>query len=184
MNAPAVVKTQRLTGRRVQQNDLAYLIETDSDIRIQQWLFGKVQTEEQSRARHARWLKMWDDAGLGFWIFSDAAGADVGHGGLFPSPREQGEIEVGYVIKPGCWGRGFATEIAKVSLEVGLQLGIRRIVGIAQATNLASRRVMENCGMILESEMPSPDGITAVRYTTQWPPKHFGESEIRTHGTR
>ena len=167
MNAPSVVKTQRLTGRRVQQDDLAYLIETDSDIRIQQWLFGEVQTQEQSRARHARWLHMWDESGLGFWIFSDAAGADVGHGGLFPSPREQGEIEVGYALKPRYWGRGFATEIAKVALEVGLQLGIRRIIGIAQASNLASRRVMENCGMVLESEIPSPDGITGVRYAIQ-----------------
>lgn len=167
MNAPPMVETQRLTGRRVQQDDLAYVIETDSDIRIQRWLFGKVQTEEQSRARHSRWLQMWDEAGFGFWIFSDSAGADVGHGGLFPSPREQREIEVGYAVKPRYWGRGFATEIAKVSLEVGFELGIQRIIGIAQAPNVASRRVMETCGMVLETEMPSPDGINGVRYAIE-----------------
>jgi hypothetical protein len=42
-----MVKTQRLMGRRVQDDDLAYVIETDSDIRIQRWLFGNVSTEQE-----------------------------------------------------------------------------------------------------------------------------------------
>ena len=163
-DAPPTIKTKHLTGRRIQQDDLEYVVETDSDIRIQRWLFGRVQTREESRERLDRWMQHWHDAGFGFWLFSDADNAIVGHGGLFRSPREQGEIEVGYVIKPDHWGHGFATEITRASLEVGFDLGLRRIIGIAQVGNLPSRRVMEKCGMVFEAEMPSPDGIHGVRY--------------------
>ena len=168
MNAPPIVRTEHLTGRRVHEDDVKYVIEVDSDIRIQLWLFGKVQTEEESRERHVRWMQGWHDAGFGFWIFSDAAGAIVGHGGLFRSPREEGEIEVGYALKPDYWGHGFATEITRLSLKVGFeQVGLGRIIGIAQAANAASRRVMEKCGMVFEAEMPSPDGIDGVRYAIE-----------------
>lgn len=168
MKASSNIRTQRLTGRRIQRNDLAYVIEGDRDIRIQRWLFGKVYTEEESRERHARWMQAWHDAGFGFWIFRETKGAIVGHGGLFWSPREQGEVEVGYALKPEHWGRGFATEMTRLSLEVGFeQLGLRRIIGIAQGVNMASRRVMEKCGMSFEAATPSPDGVDSARYAIE-----------------
>ena len=156
-----------MTGHRVAQGDLSYVIEVDSDIRIQRWLFGRVQTEEESRERHTRWMREWDEAGFGFWIFRTADGSIVGHGGLFRSPREQGEIEVGYVIRPEYWGQGFATEITRVALNAGFNIGLRRIIAIAQASNLASRRVMEKCGLVFEAEIPSPDGVNGVRYAIE-----------------
>ena len=132
--------------------DLPYVLETDGDIRVQKTLSGHVQTAEQSRARLRRWMQMWDEHGLGFWIFTNRAGDTVGHGGVFPSPREPGEIEVGYALKPLFWGRGYATEITRVSLEVAFErLGLERIIGIAQVGNAPSRRVMEKCGMTLEA---------------------------------
>jgi ribosomal-protein-alanine N-acetyltransferase len=162
------VKTQRLTGCRVQDDDVDYVIETDSDIRIQRWLFGNVSTEQESRERHARWMQGWRDAGFGFWIFRDDAGTIVGHGGIFRSPREEGEVEVGYALKPAYWGRGFATEITRLALKVGFEdVGLRRIIGIAQASNVASRRVMEKCGMVFETDLPSFDGVAGVRYAME-----------------
>jgi ribosomal-protein-alanine N-acetyltransferase len=164
------VTTARLVGRRISRDDLPYLIEIDSDPRVQQTLFGRVQTEEQSRGRLERWLKMWEDHGFGFWRFADGQNNTIGHAGVFPSAREEGEVEVGYALKPAHWGRGFATEMTLESLRVGFeQLGLRRIIAIAQASNLASRRVMEKCGMTFECETPSPDGITGVRYTIAAP---------------
>ncbi len=163
--APARVATRRLIGHRVTADDLDYLLESDGDIRIQRWLFGRVQTPSQSRARLDRWLNMWQEHGIGFWIFQNLSGAVVGHGGLFPSPRESGEVEVGYVVKPDYWGRGFATEITNAALKIGFEsLGLRRVIGIAQSVNASSRRVMEKSGMSLEAELPSPDGVAGVRY--------------------
>lgn len=165
MPAPDTISTERLIGRRVTADDLGYMLEVDGDIRIQRWLFGAVQTAEQSRARLERWLRMWQDDGRGFWVFRNAVDAIVGHGGLFSSPRQAGEVEVGYVIKPALWGRGFASEITMAALELGFEsLGLQRIIGIAQSANAASLRVMKKCGMVFEAELPSSDGVAAVRY--------------------
>jgi [ribosomal protein S5]-alanine N-acetyltransferase len=170
MRAPYVVTTSRLSARRVGHDDLPYIFEIDRDLRVQSTLFGQVQTEEQSRARLQRWVQMWDEHGFGFWLFTDGHGPPIGHGGLFPSPRDAGEVEVGYVIKPEHWGRGFATEMTKAALHVGFEhLRLERIIAIAQAANVASRRVMEKCGMKFEAEIPSPDGITGVRYAIAGP---------------
>jgi RimJ/RimL family protein N-acetyltransferase len=163
--APRTLRTRRLTGRSVDENDLDYIIETDTDMRVQEWLFGAVQTETQSRDRLGRWIAMWREHGMGFWIFRDTTGRRVGHGGLFRSPRERGEIEVGYVILPADWGRGYATEIAEASLRIGFdRLGLKRIIGMTKIENAVSRRVLEKCGMLVESETPSQDGVTGVLY--------------------
>jgi RimJ/RimL family protein N-acetyltransferase len=163
--APARIETRRLVGHRVTADDLDYLLESDADIRIQRWLFGKVQTPEQSQARLDRWLRMWQEHGLGFWVFQDLDRAVVGHGGLFVSPRESGEVEVGYVVKPAYWNRGFATEITMAALRIGFEsLDLRRIIGIALSINAPSRRVLEKCGMNFETELASPDGVAGVRY--------------------
>lgn len=163
--APATISTRRLLGSRVTANDLGYVLEVDADLRIQRWLYGAVQTAEQSRARLERWLRMWQKDGRGFWIFRNGSSTIVGHGGLFNSPREAGQVEVGYVIKPAYWGHGLATEITMASLKVGFEtLRLQRVIGIAQSANARSRRVLEKCGMIFEAELPSPDGVAGVRY--------------------
>jgi ribosomal-protein-alanine N-acetyltransferase len=162
---PGTIDTPRLTGHRVSADHLDYLLEVDGDVRVAPWLFGAVQSPEQSRARLGRWIRMWEETGKGFWIFRDSDGCIVGHGGLFNSPREAAEVEVGYVIKPAYWGRGLATEITAASLEVGFKLlDLQRIIAIAQPANAPSRRVMEKCGMVFESEILSPNGAASVRY--------------------
>ncbi|MGA2760035.1 MAG: GNAT family N-acetyltransferase [Candidatus Cybelea sp.] len=170
--APDTVVTPRLIGRRVTAAHLDYMLEVDGDSRIAQWLFGP-QGPEQSRARLVRWMAMWQETGLGFWIFEDSDRRLVGHGGLFNSPREEGEVEVGYVIKPAHWGRGLATEITLASLKIGFEsLRLKRIIGIAQSANAPSRRVMEKCGMLFEAAFASPDGRPGVRYAiakSRWP---------------
>lgn len=167
MQAPDEVSTERLRGARVELSDLDYLIESDSDIRIQRWLGGSIQNEEQSRGRIGRWVQMWSDSGMGFWIFRDGTNEVVGHGGLFPSPREKGETEVGYAIAVAHWGRGYATEITRRSLRSGVQLQLSRIIAITQAGNVASRRVLEKCGMTVEREFASPDGGRSVLYAIE-----------------
>jgi ribosomal-protein-alanine N-acetyltransferase len=148
------------------------MLEVDGDSQISEWLFG-IQSPEQSRARLNRWIQMWRETGLGFWIFEDSDRRLVAHGGLFNSPRQAAEVEVGYVVKPAYWGLGLATEITSAALKVGFEsLGLQRIIGIAQSTNSPSRRVLAKCGMLFEAEFASPDGRPAVRYAiarSMWP---------------
>lgn len=163
--APEAFRTQRLAARRIEASDLPYIVATDSDREMQKTLAIRPQNLHESRARLRRWLEIWDEYGYGFWIFSDESGADVGHAGIFPSPRIDGGTEVGYALKPPFWGRGYATEMTKAMLEIAFGLGMTRVIGITLASNAASRRVMEKNGMSFERECPYADGRKGVLYS-------------------
>jgi RimJ/RimL family protein N-acetyltransferase len=58
------------------------------------------------------------------------------------------EVDLGYRFKKEYWGNGYATEAAVASIRYGfekLELGI--ITGRAEEVNIASCKVLENCGM-------------------------------------
>lgn len=58
-----------------------------------------------------------------------------------------GEIELGFVLAPAVWGKGFASEAAKALIELVFSLTkADRILANARTINPASRRVLEKCG--------------------------------------
>lgn len=61
--------------------------------------------------------------------------------------RKDGSMELGYVIHPSLWGRGYATEMLKAVIEMLLEAGLSQVITGAFEENTASIRVMEKCGM-------------------------------------
>lgn len=61
--------------------------------------------------------------------------------------RKDGSMELGYVIHPSFWGRGYATEMLKSVIEMLLEAGFSQVITGAFEENTASIRVMEKCGM-------------------------------------
>ncbi len=59
----------------------------------------------------------------------------------------EGSVELGYVVHPDHWGRGFATTALKLAMEDLFRLGYREVLCGAFAENPASLRVMEKAGM-------------------------------------
>lgn len=60
---------------------------------------------------------------------------------------ENGTIELGYVIHPDHWGKGYATAALKVAITQLFDLGYHMVLAGAFAENPASLRVMEKAGM-------------------------------------
>lgn len=58
-------------------------------------------------------------------------------------------LEVGYAIDPAFWGKGYATEALKAVIGELREMGFRKVVAGFFEGNIASRRVMEKCGMRL-----------------------------------
>ena len=72
-------------------------------------------------------------------------------------PLDDGTWEIGYHIGGAYTKQGFATEAVKAFLPVILpKLGLRQIKGICVAENMASRKVMERCGFIIDFEGEGP----------------------------
>jgi ribosomal-protein-alanine N-acetyltransferase len=123
-------------------------------------------------------IKHWQEHGYGWWavILADSAADStaesrdsphnpplIGWAGLQYLP-ETDEIEVGYLLGKGYWGRGLATEAARASVRFGFEdLGIETIVGVVHPDNIASQRVLEKTGLVFVEEA-NYFGMDVLRY--------------------
>ena len=66
-------------------------------------------------------------------------------------PLGDGIWEIGYHIGARYTKQGYATEAVKAFLPVIMErIGISKMAGICLADNIASQKVMEKCGLVLE----------------------------------
>jgi RimJ/RimL family protein N-acetyltransferase len=88
------------------------------------------------------------------------------------------EAEIGWVIAPEHAGKGYATESAAALLRICFEdLGIRRVLALAFADNVGSRRIMEKLGLRLEEYAVRDslhrsrgwlDGVTYALLVDEW----------------
>lgn len=86
------------------------------------------------------------------WAVVDKdSGRMIGTCGFTRFDYQNDGAEIGYVLNPDFWGRGYATEAVQRVIRFGFDyLGLHRIEAKYMEENIASRRVMEKCGMIFE----------------------------------
>lgn len=155
----ATISTPRLQGRRPTSDDLALVLTIELDWNVQKSLFGVMPTREQSEQRLERWLRIWDEHGYGLWLFFDPDGRYVGNGGLFPDRALPGETALGYALTPSAWNRGYATEIARRSIDIAWnELGLTRLVAHTIPGNGASQHVLRKCGFVCVGESTDAHG--------------------------
>ena len=62
--------------------------------------------------------------------------------------------EIGYLMLPEYWGKGFGTAMAKALLEIGFRdVKLHKLYARCNVYNVASRNVMEKIGMKREGEL-------------------------------
>lgn len=71
---------------------------------------------------------------------------------------------IGYGVRPIFRKRGYATEILRRSLEIAHDLGIESALVTCDDLNIASSRVIEKCGGILENIVQLENGEKLRRY--------------------
>jgi predicted acetyltransferase len=65
---------------------------------------------------------------------------------------------IGYAVRPAFRGRGYATRMLRLSLEVLRDLGVDRALVTCDEGNGASARTIEKCGGVLEDVRPGGAG--------------------------
>ena len=86
----------------------------------------------------------------GYWAAIERATDDfIGWFAFHPrEDRGPHEFELGYRLRRSAWGQGYATEGSRAMIRKGFtELGVWRVFAETMAVNLASRRVMEKCGL-------------------------------------
>lgn len=83
-------------------------------------------------------------------------GALLGTGGWAWRDPHTGTGEIGYVLSPESWGKGFATEaVAEILLWGAANLGLTQAIARTMLPNTASMRVLEKVGFRRVRDEPS-----------------------------
>jgi len=98
-------------------------------------------------------LERYERDGHGLWamVLRDSKQVIGDCGCIMQEVEGNNEVEVGYHVRRDLWGRGYASEAARASIEYGFnRLSRKRVISMIRPKNLASRRVAEKNGMICE----------------------------------
>ena len=156
---PDPLVTPRLLGRRPRSTDIDRLDELLNDSAVARTMGGH-RSPEAIRAILRRHIDAWDRDGFASWmLFSRATGEFVGRGGLHAAAvLGRAEVEIGYALRPAFWGAGFATEIAGTAADLAFEaLGCDSVIGLTLIDNVASRHVLEKCGLTYERHVMHAD---------------------------
>lgn len=90
----------------------------------------------------------WEKYGYGNWGIVPEGETDlVGWAGLQFLP-ETNETEVGYLLDRPFWGKGYATEAARASLQFGFErFDFPEIIALVHPDNAGSLKVAAKCGL-------------------------------------
>lgn len=160
-----VLRTARLAGRRMRTDDFDFVLRMNRDEQVMAFL-GGAKSEDQTRESFVEVLGQWERLGYGVYVLSDAAtGALVGRAGLRRREIDGAmETDLGYMLLPEAWGKGYASEIGAALLKLGFEeIGLESIVAYTAPGNAASRHVMEKLGFRYETEF-SLAGAPRVLY--------------------
>ncbi len=145
------LRTRRLLLRRWQEQDLEPFSAISADPKVMEY-FPSTLTTEQSAALIERNEASFDAHGYGLWAVELCGEAAlIGFVGALAVEDDlpfYPAVELGWRLGHEFWGRGIATEGARVVSEYAFQtLGLRELVAYTAARNLRSQRVMERLGM-------------------------------------
>lgn len=149
-----VLQTPRLLLRPLAEGDLDRIAALMADNDFMRFSLG-LYSREQSAAFLDK-MRARDRAGLPsqFGVVFREDGRLLGYCGFFPQVVDGiEELEIGYRIDPAYWGRGIATEAARVVRDHAINdLHLPRVISLIHPENIPSRRVAEKNGMTPEKE--------------------------------
>lgn len=177
--ATVELETERLLLRVPEPEDIDAYAEFWADPEVVRYMGGITRTRAETAAGVDRMRRHWNRHGLGlFSVVRQEDGRLLGRAGflLWDPARWLNalqsdlagplETEIGWAFGRDFWGRGYATEAARAALTWGFRdLGLRRVISLIQRGNIASVRVAEKLGEVLEQQdLDGPFAATTDLY--------------------
>jgi RimJ/RimL family protein N-acetyltransferase len=159
------LETARLLLREMTEADAANVLALSQSPNVMRYILGEpilTSLAEAAAVLHERVFPQYA-RGLGRWAcIEKSTGAFVGWSGV-KYLEEHDEHDVGYRFLEEHWGKGYATEAGRAVCDFArAHLKGKRVVGKADPENVASRRVLEKCGMVYEGDARDEGHLVAV----------------------
>lgn len=160
-----VLETERLILDTWQTSDWTAFRPIATDVEVMRFITGGVPwSDTQIQDFVERQVKLYSERGYCRWKLIEKSSSElIGFCGV-GFWRDAVDPEIGWWLARRYWGRGLASEAARVALDDAFErVRLDRIISIALPANIASTRIMQRLGLQFEVEFES-DGIRLVRY--------------------
>jgi [ribosomal protein S5]-alanine N-acetyltransferase len=167
-----ILETDRLSLRRMVQDDLDDLFELYRDPEIRAYYPDGTRTYEQT-AEELAWFENGHPRHpeLGLWAtIHKETGLFIGRSGLLPWTIDGNEeVEVAYMIAKPFWRQGLGSEVARALVRYGFEtLHLGSLIALIDPEHEASIRTASRAGMELDFETEM-DGLPTVVYRVHNP---------------
>ncbi len=160
------LETERLILRKLEETDAERLFLLDSNPEVMKYI-GIPPISDLSESRKIIGLirQQYLDHGIGrLAVIEKESGLLIGWSGLKLLTQEtngyKNVYELGYRFLPEYWGKGYASESVRASLDFGFgDLKTDVIYAYAHCENKSSIYILEKSGFIKTGEFLEPDGI-------------------------
>ena len=150
------IETERLRLRPFTRGDVDAVHAYRSREDVTRFLLDDPMSREacaeavQARVGQTAWVEEGDKIVLAVERKDDAA--MMGEVLLMLRNAASCQAEIGYILHPDYFGRGYATEATRTLVALGFDVaGVHRVYARCHALNAASRKVMERLGMRQEA---------------------------------
>lgn len=160
------LETERLILRQFEEADFERVFLIDSDPEVMKYIGVPPLTDiNESKEVIQMIRKQYEENGVGrLAVVEKESGLVVGWSGLKLLTKAvngyQNVLELGYRFVPESWGKGYATESGKASLDYGFhELNAEVIYAYAHSEHEVSNHILRKLGFQKTSEFEEPDGI-------------------------
>lgn len=147
LKVPETLESEQLLLRQWRETDFEPLFEILSNAKVARYTSGTPMDEPTVWRHMAMLIGHWQLRGFGLWAVEEkASGHMIGRVGIW-QPHSWPAVEVGYTLHPKTWGKGYATQAARMSAKAAFDhLDLSEIISIIHEDNIASQRVAERLG--------------------------------------
>lgn len=140
-----VIRGDRVELARFDEGDVEAVHRFASDPAVCRYTTWGPNTWDETRAFVLDAVRSQDDR-YDLAVVRD--GEVIGSASVWTTSAAHRVGELGYTLRPDCWGRGYATEVARLLVRLGFgRLGLERLGATCDPGNAASVRVLENAGL-------------------------------------
>ena len=150
------LETERLLLRRLVDTDVEEIFALRSNAETMQYIPRPLAKSKEEALAHIVMIesKIVDNTGINWAITVKGNPKAIGIIGIYKIFPENHRAEIGYMISPETYGKGYTTEAIKVVLDYGFeQLDLHSMEAIIDPDNIASERVLQKNGFVKEAHI-------------------------------
>lgn len=139
------MNSERLHYEKIKTEDFDDYLKLVSHPEVMKMITGVPLSKEKASKRMQEMLKNNEASQYGAHFKICENGKFLGHCKLEMTGKN--EAEIGYLMFPEYWGRGFGSEIAQTLVKQAKNISeIETLIAIIDPENMASRKILEKCG--------------------------------------